>query len=357
MIRVLIVDDSSTTHQLLLTLLSGFPDVQVVGVATDGDAAVRLAAEIRPDLITMDIRMPKLDGIACIRAIMRDQPTPIVVLCADHDDPTLNVSFNALKAGAVEVIEKPRLRTTSEMRAFADHVRTTIHLMAEIKVVRQLVDESGEFPSLVSGSGEKSRPARVVVDAVGICSSTGGPAALEYLFRHLPASFPVPIVVVQHITEGFLHGLVEWLRKSSRLKVKIAEDGELAVGGTIYFAPERVHLAYTLGGVLGFRHDAPIRSHKPSGEVLFSSLAMSLGTRAMGVMLTGMGEDGADGLEDISRCGGIVLSQDEKSSVVFGMPRVVAERNVAREVVSLERMAEQMTFWVYGGIPDGDHSA
>jgi two-component system chemotaxis response regulator CheB len=334
---------------MLIALLSGDPEIAVVGVAADGDEAVEKTKALRPDLVTMDIRMPRVDGVSAIRAIMHDQPTPIVVLCSDSHDRTLNISFNALKAGALEVVEKPKLSSLADVRAFGSHFLATIKLMAEVKVVRQLVGDSGEFLSYSLASDEHPRPGRAVIDAVAVCSSTGGPAALEFLLRHLPETFPAPIAVVQHISEGFLHGLVEWLKKTSQLDVRIAEDGEHAEPGTVYFAPEHYHLEFRAPGVFGYSAEPAVRSHRPSGEILFSSLASVYGGRGMGVMLTGMGEDGVDGLEALSRSGGIVLAQDEASSAIFGMPRAVVERGCATEVVALDRIARRITYWTNGG--------
>jgi two-component system, chemotaxis family, protein-glutamate methylesterase/glutaminase len=344
MIRVLVVDDSPTMRELLVAILTSDPGVSVVATASDGDEAVEKAVDVRPDLITMDIRMPRYDGVAAIRAIMRQQPTPIVVLCSDSGDRTLNIGFNALKAGALEVIEKPHFGSRDDVARFARDLIATVKLMSEVHVVR-LPYESGEFAPITS-SDDAARPA---IDAVGICSSTGGPAALEYLFRRLPATFAAPIVVVQHITEGFLHGLVDWLNRDSALEVRIAQEGERIQPGAIYFAPEHRHLALAPGGILVFRDDDPIRSHKPSGEILFSSLAECYGGRSMGVILTGMGEDGCDGLEQLARCGGIVLAQDEATSAIFGMPRAAIERRAATEVLALDRIAERIVYWTYGG--------
>ncbi len=349
MIRVLVVDDSPTMRDLLVALLTSDPEITVVGVAADGDEALAKAVALRPDLITMDIRMPRIDGVSAIRAIMREEATPIVVLCADLNDRTLNIGFNALKAGALEVVEKPHFGSVADVRRFGAEFRTTIKLMAEVKVVRQYRDQSGEFVASAAPSDAPEEPARATIDAVGICSSTGGPAALEYLLRHLPDSFPVPIMIVQHITEGFLHGLVEWLKKTSPLDVRIAQPHERVRPATVYFAPEHHHLSVAPGGVLRFLADAPVRSHRPSGEILFSSMAETYAGRALGVMLTGMGEDGADGLELLAQRGGIVLAQDEATSTIFGMPQAVIERGAATEIVALDAMARRIVYWTYGG--------
>jgi two-component system chemotaxis response regulator CheB len=328
-------------------VLNAEPAFSVVGIAEDGEEAVAKAIALRPNLITMDIRMPKLDGVSAIRAIMAAQPTPIVVLCTDLNDRTLNITFNALKAGALEVVEKPRLVSTDDLERFRKGFISTLKLMAEIKVVRLPFEESGaaELPGLA----QFRQGLRLDVDAVAICSSTGGPAALEHLLRHMPYDYPVPVAVVQHITEGFLPGLVEWLNGTSSLRVKVADDGEIAQGGWVYFAPEHHHLAFGPGGRLVYSDAPAVRSHRPSGDVLFSSMAQQYGFRALGVILTGMGEDGSDGLREVASAGGIVLAQDEASSVVYGMPRAVAEQGLAREIVALEAMPERMVYWTYGG--------
>lgn len=346
MIRALVVDDSPTLRELLVATLGSDPAIEVVGVAAAGDEAVEKALRLRPDIITMDIQMPRFDGIAAIRAIMRTQPTPIVVLCATSGRAPADAGFNALKAGALEVIEKPHIASPDELREFRRRLIATVKLMAEVHVVRVPFDDSLENEPIAPDLAQQRRRP---IDAVGVCSSTGGPVVLEYLFRHLPDSFPCPIVVVQHITEGFLTGLVEWLDRTSRLEVVVASEGEMLTPGKIYFAPEHRHLVVAHGGLVLFSDEPPIRSHRPSGDVLFRSLALTFGGRAMGVMLTGMGEDGADSLALLARAGGIVLAQDEATSTIYGMPRAVVEREAATEVLPLEHLAERMVYWAFGG--------
>lgn len=353
--RVLIVDDSPSVRRMLQTIIASDPDMEVVGIAGDGDEAIALAHTLGPDVITMDIRMPRMDGVSAIRAIMRDRPTPIVVLCSDLNDRTLNISFNALKAGALEVIEKPRLTPGGDFNKFVADFVSTLKLMAEVKVVRLFLDQTGEY----SQPGAADAPHIVAVDngsqydIVGICSSTGGPAALEYLFRQLPPGFPAPIVVVQHITEGFLQGLVEWLNLATPLAVKIADDGEVARAGVIYFAPEHCHLVVSPGGLLRYSEADAVRCHRPSGELLFSSMAEWFGGRSIGVMLTGMGEDGVDGLAEIAERGGVVIAQDAATSAIYGMPRAVVERSVATEVLPLDRIPERLVHWCVDASADG----
>jgi two-component system chemotaxis response regulator CheB len=352
MLRVLVVDDSPTVRNLVASVLERDPEVRVVGTAASGEEAVDKTLELGPDLVTMDMRMPGMGGVGAIRQIMRERPTPIVVLCSRAADGEHDVGFDGLKAGAVEVVEKPALGEVALDR-FGRELVATIKLMAEVKVVRQLGGSSGEF-AVVSPPAEVVERPRSAIDAVGICSSTGGPAALEYVLRRLPASFPAPIAVVQHITEGFLVGLVEWLDRASPFRVRIAREGETARPGHVYFAPESLHLAFGPDNALTFNDAPPVRSHKPSGEVLFESVAVHHGARGMGVMLTGMGEDGADGLALLARRGGVVLVQDEESSIVYGMPRAVVERGAASEVLALDEIAERMAHWSVAGRRDGD---
>lgn len=354
--RVLIVDDSPSVRRMLQTIISSDPEMEVVGIAGDGDEAIAMAHTLGPDIITMDIRMPRLDGVSAIRAIMRDRPTPIVVLCSDLNDRTLNISFNALKAGALDVIEKPRLTPGGDFTKFVSDFVSTLKLMAEVKVVRLFLDGSGEYaqPTGAAFADVPQVHGAPRFDVVGICSSTGGPAALEYLFRHLPPAFPAPILVVQHITEGFLQGLVEWLDQSCALTVKVAEHGEIAQPGVVYFAPEHRHLVISPGGVLLFSEADEVRCHRPSGELLFSSIAEWFGGRSIGVMLTGMGEDGVDGLAEIAGRGGVVIAQDAATSAIYGMPRAVVERSFATEVLPLDKIADRLIDWCLGdpGVED-----
>jgi two-component system, chemotaxis family, protein-glutamate methylesterase/glutaminase len=358
-IRVLIVDDSATARLLLTKLLTSDPDIQVVGTANDGAEAVARALELRPNLITMDIRMPRMDGLEATRRIMEQIPTPIIVVSASVDSSDLPITFSAMQAGALEVLEKPVGFGAQNFEALSQRLISTVKVMAEVMVVRRRPrPPTGTLPatapprypppapaqtSPLDGGrwaehnyiGSLSQPPALLV----IGASTGGPSALATLLKGLPADFPVPILIVQHITSGFLAGLVTWLQTTCALSLKVAQEGELVASGQVYFAPEDRHLVLSARGILGYDR-APAVSHvRPSATVLFKSAAAVYGAAVAGVLLTGMGDDGALGLKAIHDAGGITLAQDEASSVVYGMPRAAAELGAVDRVLPLERVA------------------
>jgi two-component system chemotaxis response regulator CheB len=350
MIRVLVVDDSPTARLLITKLLSSDPGIEVVGTANDGLEAVTRALELRPNLITMDIRMPRLDGLEATRRIMEQVPTPIVVVSASVDASDMPITFSALQAGALEVLEKPSGFGAQNFERLRERLVTSVRLMAEVKVVRRRsrpatgtllpgapapATRPFDSPPVKLSTGVLGRPAALVT----VGASTGGPTALATLLKGLPGDFPLPILMVQHITIGFLGGLVSWLQTSSALRLKVAEEGELLAPGNVYFAPEDRHLVVEARGVLGSRAWPPVNHVRPSATVLFSSAAHVYGAETVGVLLTGMGEDGALGLKAIHEAGGVALAQDEATSVVYGMPRAAVELGVVHQVLPIERMA------------------
>jgi two-component system chemotaxis response regulator CheB len=344
--RVLVVDDSQGMRDLLVAILGSDPELSVAGVACDGEEAVRKTIALRPDVISMDLRMPRMDGVRAIRAIMDAAPTPIVVLHATRRGrESSDIGFDALRAGALEVVEKPMLASAEDVRAFRRSFGSLLKLMAEVKVVRVFAREAPDAePAL------REIPAgRPAMEVVGVCSSTGGPSALERVFSSLTGRFPAPILVVQHMAEGFLENFVEWMDANGPLESRIARAGECPRMGVAYFAPDGAHLKLGVDGRIRLDPTPPIRGHCPSGDVLLESLADVSADRALGVVLTGMGEDGARGAGAIAEAGGIVIAQDEASSIVYGMPRAVVELGVPCEVVSLDAIATRLVEWVTTG--------
>jgi two-component system chemotaxis response regulator CheB len=339
MIRVLVVEDSSTERELLVEIIAAESQTfTVVGQAKNGLEAVEMTRRLRPDVVTMDIRMPLLDGLTATQRIMRESPTPVVVI-SGGGVPEVRTSIEALQAGALAVLEKP---AGPAVPGFAERCRAllqTVRLMAEVKVVRR----AGDRPLAAAvASPQVAKVPRERPRAVGIATSTGGPAALQEIFSRLPGDFPVPILVVQHITNGFVGGLASWLQSTSKLRVKVAEQDEAAVAGVVYLASDDRHLGLTSHGHLVVSAAAPVGGFRPSGTFLFASMAQALGPGLLAVILTGMGRDGTEGLRKVKSSGGCVLAQDEASSVIFGMPAAAIEAGLADEIRPLEHLAGRL---------------
>jgi two-component system chemotaxis response regulator CheB len=328
-LRVLVVDDSPVARRLLVHILGSDPKLEVIAEAENGDEAVRLATRERPDVIVMDIVMPSMDGLEATRRIMQERPTPIVLVSASYGPGYLSQSFEALHAGALTLVAKPSGPEASGFAAEAAELTITVKLMADVKVVaRRASNWSHPHPVAKRPrppAGARRRP----VEIVAIAASTGGPAALATILGALPTSTPVPIVVVQHMTEGFVEGLVDWLDASSRLAVRVARDGEPLRAGEVLVAPSGVHLGVSGSGRVALSH-------------LFRSVASVYGAAGVGAILTGMGEDGVAGLSALKEAGGLVLAQDEGTSVVYGMPMKAALLGIVDQIMPVDRMAEAL---------------
>ena len=336
MIRVLITDDSATARHLLSHILSSAPDIQVVGEAINGAEAVRLASTLRPSLILMDIHMPVMDGLAATQEIMMHTPTPIVLISASTMVHETETAMLALRAGALTLLLKPAGPAAPNHDRACQELINTVRAMADVKVVRH------HHPYSVPAS--RPRPAGAVTRSpIGICAvatSTGGPPALQKLFSGLPADFPVPILVVQHIATGFTEGLAKWLDTSLALTVKVAEMGEHLHPGTIYLAREDYHLGVARDGTAIFSRAALIEGFRPSATFLFCSVAEVYGSRTLALILTGMGHDGVEGLRAVRQSGGTIFAQDEASCVVFGMPGAAVAEDLADQILPLDSMAK-----------------
>lgn len=323
-IRVLVADDSALFRELLAGVVADAPGFEVVAVAADGHAAAALARQHRPDVITMDLNMPEADGYAGIARIMADTPTPILVLTAS---PSEAAGFRALSLGALDILEKPQ--ATADLDAYGRQLRSRLKLLAGVKVIRH------PRGLRVEGTPPARRAARA--DLVVVGASLGGPRALVSLLRGLAPAFPAPIAVVQHIADGFTEGLAAWLAAETRLDVREARDREPLVPGQILVAPSGRHLVVT-DGMARLSDAAPVETFKPSVTPLFLSAARHYGARACGVILTGMGRDGAEGLRAIRAAGGPTIAQDEATSAVFGMPRAAIELDAVDRVLPLEEI-------------------
>lgn len=338
-IRVLVAEDSAVVSRVLVDVLNTDPYIEVVGVAYDGAEAVAMTKSLKPDLVTMDVRMPKMDGLVATRKIMEEVPTPIVVVSAGVNIRDMNITFEALRAGALEIIEKPRGVGQKDYETVRGRLIRAVKAMSEVKVVRRMPEarlrRRSRLPRAVLRGAETSR-------FVLIGSSTGGPAALEKIISRLPANFPAPVLVVQHIAPGFVAGLAEWLSQGSTVNVKVAEAGEEPAAGTAYFAPDGYHMIIDQDGRIALDGGPPARGHKPSIDRLFAAAARAWGPRCVGALLTGMGTDGVAGLEEVKRAGGAAFAQDEKSAVVYGMAKEAVAAGVVDKVLPLEDIAAEI---------------
>ena len=328
-IRVLVADDSELFRALLSAVIAADPAFDVVAVAADGNRAAALARDLRPDVITMDLNMPDADGFSGIARIMADTPTPILVLTANRAEV---VGFKALSLGALDIVEKPA--ATADLDEYGAQIRSRLKLLAGVKVIRHLRGLRGQRGRL---PGPPSRR----VDLVVIGASLGGPRALATLLKGLPAAFPAPLAIVQHIADGFTQGLAGWLQQESRLEVREARHGDPLVPGRVLLAPSGAHLLVAEGEVR-LSDAAPVDTFKPSVTPLFTSAARSYGARACGVLLTGMGRDGAEGLRALKDAGAETLAQDEATSAVFGMPKAAIELGAVGRVLALEDVSRAL---------------
>lgn len=337
MIRVLVTDDSDTARGLLTEILRADPEISIVGEARDGSEAVRMTGTLRPDVVTMDINMPVMDGFAATEAIMGSAPTPIVIVTASRSAGEVETAMRALRAGALTVLAKPCGPGSAEFDKSAGQLVWTVKAMADVKVVGRRVPQAVATATAASPRREAGR--RVVA----IATSTGGPPALARLLSELPADFNAPILVVQHIAAGFSTGMASWLNSVSHGRVKIAEDGEPLREGSIYLAPDGRHLGLRRRGHVSLLDEPPVGGFRPSGTVLFETVAQVMGSASIGLILTGMGEDGVEGLRAVRRAGGWTIAQDRESSVIFGMPGAAIAADVIDEVLPLSALASRLS--------------
>jgi two-component system chemotaxis response regulator CheB len=334
-IRVLLAEDSAVTRAYLTYLLEEDPGIELVGAAKNGQEAVELATGLRPDVILMDVHMPILDGYEATRKIMETAPTPIVMATASSSRSETRGGFTALEAGALILLAKPPALWEEGHDEAAEELLRTLKLMAEVKVVRRRLNGSPQHPP-----ERFTRPRRPRVVAIG--ASTGGPQALTAILAGLPAPLGVPILLVQHITDGFIDGFVSWLDTRTSTDVVVAEPAQELKPGTMYVAGSGRHLTVTRDGRINLDHGPPVNGFRPSISRLFDSVADACGREAVGILLTGMGRDGADGLRQMRDAGALTIAQDEASSVIFGMPGEAVRLKAACEVLSPPAIAEAL---------------
>jgi two-component system chemotaxis response regulator CheB len=335
-IRVLIVDDMKTIRMALRAILESDPELTIAGEAGNGEEALALCRKLRPDIVTMDINMPGMDGYKAIHHIMNEAPCPIVVITGIESQHLVEVSFKALALGALTVLPKPI--DFSPDNAEAKSLVSQIKNMAAVKVVRRPL---GMDPAPATIEKDKGQPS-VSPQLVAIGLSTGGPPALQAVLSGLPLNFPLPILVVQHISHGFVSGLASWLSKTTAFRCKVGEHDETIRPGIVYLAPDNIHLTVMPNGKLWFDGSAPLGGHRPSATVLFESVAKNFGAKSIGILMTGMGQDGAWGLKALHQAGAYTIAQDEASSVIFSMPKAAIELNAVDEILDLNQIAPRL---------------
>ncbi len=335
-VRALVVDDSALMRKLLPQIIERDGSIQVVGTAMDGEFALKKIEELKPDVITLDLEMPRMDGMETLRQITRRYGLPVIIV-SSHTTEGASATFKALNQGAFDFIAKPKDALSSNMEEIARDLVTKIRAAAMSRLVpKREIQLNFERVQKVS----RVRPLARKIVAIGI--STGGPNSLQYVLSQLPADFPASIVVVQHMPEGFTELFARRLDECCAVDVKEAQTGDLLLAGRVLICPGNRHIKVRRmpqASVAILNDDPHVNGHRPSADVLLYSVASEFGTDALGILMTGMGEDGAEGLGAMRRAGALTIAQDEQSSIVFGMPRAAIERGYAVRVVPLDAMA------------------
>lgn len=338
-IGVVVVDDSPTVREFLVLLLNSDPEIQVVGIAGDGKQALEIVRRKKPDIITMDANMPGMNGFEATREIMQTQPTPIIMVSGAHDGEEVGAVFKAREAGALILIARPGTSDRPEDRVDVENLIRIVKAFAEVKVVTRWKRHAAR-PTTALPTDEGRPPQPIQVVAIG--ASTGGPMALRTLFSGLRKALPVPVIIVQHMADGFTAGFAEWLSREAGIPVRPACRGERIHSGQVYVAPDGYHMLIGPGGQIRLDGSGPVDGPRPSVARLFGSVAEVYGNRALGILLTGMGTDGAAEMKRMNSLGAITIAQDAQSSIVHGMPGEAIRIGAASYVLSLTEIPTAM---------------
>ena len=340
-INVLVVDDSKVAQMLLASILESDPQIRVVGAVGDGQAALDFVEANMPDVVLMDIHMPGMGGFEATRRIMESHPVPIIVCSATANPQEVATAFRAMEAGALACVEKPVGSEHPDFAQMAAHLRQTIKLMSEVRVVRRWART--RLPAAAPPVVRALQPARSpVIKVIGVGASTGGPQVLQAMLAGLPKLFPVPILVVQHIAHGFVAGLAEWLTQTTAFQVHLGAYGVFPMPGHVYLAPDDFHMGIRADGCILLTKEEPQNYVRPSVAYLFRTLAEVCGPGAVGILLTGMGKDGAAELMLMKEQGAVTIAQDRDSSVVHGMPGEAVRLGAATYVWAADQLADRL---------------
>jgi len=331
-IRVLVVDDSSLVRELLKEILSSAPDIEVIGEAANGLEAIEKVVALQPDIVTMDIEMPVMGGMEAIERIMAQNPLPILVVTAMTG---IRTAFTAVSKGALDLIEKPDV-CLEGIKLLISKIR----LLAQVDI-REHPGIARQHQQKIVIKSTGSSP-QAVGKIVAMAASVGGPQAISSILAELPASFPVPIIITQHIAEGFTPAMVEWLNSGTRLTVKIAQDGEVLAPGLVYVNPAEQTLRISEQGVFQLGERDRSRPYNPSCDIMLVSVATAFHKHAIGLILSGMGQDGLVGMQAIRNNGGVNLAQDEASSMIYGMNQVAVNHGCIDQVLPLAAIPAEL---------------
>jgi two-component system, chemotaxis family, protein-glutamate methylesterase/glutaminase len=337
-IRVLVVDDSALMRKLIPTILARDPSIEVVGTAMDGTFALKKIEEFRPDVVTLDLEMPRMDGLEALRLVMRRAPMPVIVV-STHSKEGAYSTFKALALGAIDFVAKPRDAAAGHLDAIA------VELIEKIKVAKRASGRKIRASVEVETKPPQKKPVRATLPpsrivAIGI--STGGPNALQYVLSQIPADFAAAILIVQHMPEGFTEMFARRLDECCALDVQEARSGDLLIAGRVLICPGNRHMIVRRmprGDMAVLSDGPPVNGHRPSADVLFHSVAQEFTLTSVGVLMTGMGDDGAEGLGAIKAAGGMTVAQSEDTCVVSGMPRAAIMKGYANKIVPLESLS------------------
>ncbi|MBN2144507.1 MAG: chemotaxis-specific protein-glutamate methyltransferase CheB [Candidatus Aureabacteria bacterium] len=339
-IRVLVVEDSSVIARIIAGILNKTDDIEVIGIAKDGEQAVSMTQQMKPDLITMDINLPKINGYEATKQIMAFTPTPILVVSSASYLTETNLTFNAMYYGALDMIEKGKIEKFERDVDFETQLLEKVRLLSKVKVISHPMGrlEKVGFPMIrgVHSNGTFD------VFVVGVAASTGGPPAIMMLLKKLPEILDFCMLIIQHIVPSFTEGFAEWLASESNRDVKVAKSGDLLAKNQIFVAPGDGHMTISKGGRIVISRTPPYKGHRPSANVLFSSFAEVAGNKCLGVILSGMGNDGLEGLMEMRKKFAPIIAQDEESCVVFGMPKACIDAGIVTSVSSSFEIADEI---------------
>jgi two-component system, chemotaxis family, protein-glutamate methylesterase/glutaminase len=354
-IKVLVVDDSALMRKLIPIILERDPAIEVVGTAMDGAFALRKIEELRPDVVTLDLEMPRMDGMETLRLIMRNAPRPVIVF-STHSREGAYSTFKALALGAIDFVAKPKDAASGHLDPIAFQLIEKIKVAKRAGGLKKLPTlEVEPQPSLKRKSPAMIAPSRII--AIGV--STGGPNALQYMLAQIPADFPAAFVIVQHMPEGFTDMFARRLDECCAMDIQEAKSGDLLVAGRVLICPGNRHMMVRRmprGEMVVLSDSPPINGHRPSVDVLFHSVAQEFGLTAVGLLMTGMGEDGAEGLGAIKAAGGMTIAQSEETCIVSGMPRAAIVKGYANKILPLEGLGNYLIAQYSSRISSGEKS-